>query len=156
MNTQESQKAEAKEAELGRTIANALGMKKRNGHARWITTWGDKTDMGLALSVRRMIAEHDGAAPVAVPLHERVQTIGTNLGISAWNNEQVTIGGGVFGRKDLDDAGTALKALPVLVKEFEALLARCSEYMVQDAGQSGLTNREAIARAHATLEMFKS
>jgi hypothetical protein len=46
---------EEHQAKIGNCIAQLLGLKKKEG--RYNTAWGTKTDLGLYLSIKRIIRE---------------------------------------------------------------------------------------------------
>jgi len=51
--TQDTDKADAR---LGALIADLLHLK-RDAQGRWPTAWGNKTDVGLARTLRRVLEE---------------------------------------------------------------------------------------------------
>ena len=48
---------ETQDANLGRAIAEMLNIRKHPATDRFYTTWGDKSEIGLALSIKRLVEE---------------------------------------------------------------------------------------------------
>lgn len=46
---------EAEQAMRGDLLASVLGLKKKRSNGRYDTSWGDKTALGLFLTVQRII-----------------------------------------------------------------------------------------------------
>jgi hypothetical protein len=65
MNIQETEnykrtQDQIEQEEIGRTIAHLLGLKKLRNYGtgiRYDTAWGTKTDLGLYLTIKRVIDE---------------------------------------------------------------------------------------------------
>jgi hypothetical protein len=54
--SQNSELTDAQLARLGSDIANALGLRRDREHPdRWVTGWGSKTSLGLAITLRHLL-----------------------------------------------------------------------------------------------------